>query len=150
MNAIAELISLWLTIPFIYLALYVMRDWFPHFRDWLKKHRTSLSWFGAGVFISFFGQVGDNSYWFAAWSTYFLNWPVSQSLFSNGVFANIPFRQIAGWLSAYLHIRGLYAMLEELGGLPMGHKITRLHKHVIFSFLLSTALILGLVYLKHA
>lgn len=150
MNAVAEIISLWLTIPFVYLALYVMRDWFPHFKDWLKRHKTSLAWFGAGVFISFFGQVGDNSYWFGAWATHYLEVAASKVLFKNGVFANIPFRQICGWLSAYLHIRGLYAMIEELGGGSLGHKINRLHLHIAASFVLSSVMVGALVYFKHA
>lgn len=148
-NNIAEIFSLWLTTPFVYLALYVMRDWMPHFKDWLSKHRTSLSWFGAGVFISFFGQAGDNTYWFGAWASHFLELTFSRILFENGVFANIPFRQIAGWLSAYLHIRGLYAMIEEMGGFSTVKKIARLHLHIMFSFLLSTVIIALFIWEKY-
>lgn len=149
MRDIAELVSLWMTIPYICLACIVMRDFFPHFKQLLNKHRRSLAWFGSGVFVGFFGGGIDNAYWFAAWGSEYIEHPSTVWLFRNGVFSNIPFRQFCGVVSAYLHIRGLFKGIEEISGQSTAGKIKNLHGQIIASCLFATIVVAVLVWIKH-
>lgn len=147
-NEVAEIFSIFLTIPLFFVAFIVMQDWYPHLTKLIRGHRVSLTWFGAGVFVSFFGQVADNLYWLLAWSALFIEHPIHKWLFFNGVYLNIPFRQGCGIASAYLHICGLYAMVIELGGEPDNGRFKKLHMKIALSFAVSGLLVVGLFLLR--
>ena len=106
-NKLAEFISLILTIPTVVFGAMVVALWGKTaFR--LKIGRTKLNstqWFVLGVTVGFLGSVIDNIYWGIAWGAEFLGHDSASFWFSNGVYSNIPFRQIAGTIAAYCHIK---------------------------------------------
>ena len=108
---VAEYISLVLTVPTIMLAMWVIYDYGPRAvgaaRRIVARDKVSeVDWLVLGIVIAFSGAIVDNIYWGLAWGTRYLGTyeAVESWLFSNGVFANIPFRQSAGILAALFHL----------------------------------------------
>lgn len=109
-----ELISLSGTITNIYLALVVVMLWLGATVDAIKKgHLDAKGWFITGVSIGFLGDALDSSYWLVAWSSFFLDLDLAETLMKDGVYANIPFRQFLGSVGAYCHIRAHYAFMSR-------------------------------------
>ncbi|MGJ8677236.1 MAG: hypothetical protein ACSHX0_06945 [Akkermansiaceae bacterium] len=108
LDSIAEVISLALTSPTLLSAAIVICIWWKAFVRSLKtpsKERTGQQWLILGVASSFIGGFCDNLWWGSAWGRYYLQHDSWNWWFSNGVYANIPFRQMAGIIAAYCHIR---------------------------------------------
>lgn len=105
-NLIAEAISLAMTFPTVILGLAVVYLWGPP--AWKAMRSGTLDaqgWFIVGVVTAFIGSSLDNIYWFFPWAASFLGLEVTDSLMTNGVFFNIFFRQMAGIVAAYCHLR---------------------------------------------
>lgn len=106
MNDFVTFLSLALTPPTIVVAIAVVFIFYKSFQNALSANeRTERHWLIAGVFIGFFGGVFDNAYWGIAWAADYLDHPSRDFWFANGVFSNLPFRQIATLAAAYCHIR---------------------------------------------
>lgn len=138
MNQSAELVSIWLTIPFLYLSIFVLGHWLPFFSQFVKGHKSSLTWLGAGIFIGIAGQWFDNAWWGAAWGTRYAGAPVWVWLFDNGVYSNVPFRQTAGLVGVYCHARAIYEYLNEKEVGSGDNGIGEMHKHIKRAFFIST------------
>lgn len=102
---------------------------------------TASEWLIAGVFISFLGMVADNAYWGIAWTFSFLESDYKGWWFQNGVFANVPFRQLPGILAAYCHIRAAAAWRAENGDSQEGLRLWK-----IASLIMASGVFLGFVY----
>ena len=139
---IAEFVSTLLTVPTIILAAGVIWYWR---RDaarsiFKKRKRDSEDWLIAGIFIGFLGAFFDNLYWGAAWSSEVVKSDWKPVLFACGVIANIPFRQLAGILAAYCHLRAFMDMRQ-------GNGVSHLNKILLLSLVCGVAYtVLLLVY----
>lgn len=136
-NAIAEAVSLASTFPCICMCTLVVYLWWKpsvkafkilHSKQWWldkleDRHTLGHCWFVLGVSIGFVGGTGDNSYWFIPWSFAFVESEQTGVWMEMGVFFNIPFRQMAGTVSAYCHVRS--AICHNLPGISVG----RLHNY---------------------
>ena len=106
MNEFVTFLSLVLTPPTIAAAVAVVLIFYKSFQNALSANeKTEKHWLIAGVFIGFFGGVFDNAYWGIAWAADYLDHPAKDWWFQNGVFSNLPFRQLATLAAAYCHIR---------------------------------------------
>lgn len=105
MHEIVTLLSLSLTAPVLVASIAVVALWWRSAMNaFFEEHKTGTSWFVIGVVLSFLGSVIDNSYWFVAWLYDYLGRDEAQSLFRNGVYSNLPFRQGLTLLAAMCHI----------------------------------------------
>ena len=110
----AELVSLFLTVPGIILSVLVLFKWVPAgIKLVYEPLITSAGWITLGVILKFFFDILDSGYWFGAWGADFLRFEIAQTLFKNGVYANIPFRQMGLIIAAYCHLRAFYEMYES-------------------------------------
>lgn len=126
-HEVAELFSLTLTFPCVVSALLVVWFWGPSafqalkvltkVRWWAEDAKGvgfAALWFHLGVVWGFGFENMDNGYWFIPWSMSYLDSSHTDTWMANGVFFNIPFRQLRGIASAYCHIRS--AMCFDLTG----------------------------------
>lgn len=105
-NDTVTLLSLLLTPATVIGCIAVVVLWFDSAKKaFYEKHKTEMHWLILGVFFSFLGSIVDNTYWGLAWSANYLEHPLADDLFHNGVFSNLPFRQITTLLAAYCHMR---------------------------------------------
>lgn len=125
---IAEAISLILTFTAMQVFFHTCYRWRMQIIEFLKGARESISWIGAGIFIGFTGSFLDNFYWGLAWSADYAQHPARDWLFRNGVYPNIPFRQVAGTVAGYFHLRGAMLYFNE----PIGP----LHRNILISTLI--------------
>ena len=103
----AELISLALTVPTVLLGSLVVVIWGKSSIKALKARRkTATDWLILGIVVSFVGSSLDNIYWGIAWGSDLLGLKSGAAWFRNGVYTNIPFRQTAGIIAAFCHLRG--------------------------------------------
>ena len=103
---IAELVSLFLTVPTVILAATVVFVWHKSaIRSLMHKPRTGTDWLIMGVAISFIGSLVDNLFWGIVWTAAFLESDKTIDLFNVGVFFNIFFRQLAGICAGFCHIK---------------------------------------------
>tara|TARA_R110000787_G_scaffold93817_1_gene196171 strand:+ start:547 stop:987 length:441 start_codon:yes stop_codon:yes gene_type:complete len=105
---IAELISLAATFPALILSICVVVHWRKEALQFRFSQSSAVEWFILGVAIGFTGAAIDNLYWMIPWTLKFLNHESADSWVDRGVYFNIPFRQFAGALSAYCHVRAAY------------------------------------------
>jgi len=105
-HTVAEYISLVLTIPTVILGVLVIYYYSPKAFMALTSDEpmNETQMLVTGITIGFIGAVLDNMYWFLAWGSDLLELPTTEFFFTNGVFANVPFRQITGILAASFHI----------------------------------------------
>jgi len=104
------LLSLMLTPATIISCLAVTVLWFDSAKKaFYERHKTEMHWLILGVFFSFIGSMVDNTYWGLAWSASYLDDPAKEALFHNGVYSNLPFRQITTLVAAYCHVRAAVA-----------------------------------------
>lgn len=102
----AEICSLALTVPTVVLGVGVIWVWGPSAIKQLKaKTLTSESWFIIGVVVAFLGSVLDNIYWGIPWTLSFMGDPNTDFYMTHGVYFNIWFRQTAGIIAAYCHLK---------------------------------------------
>jgi hypothetical protein len=116
-HEIAELISLTITVPTVVFSIIVVYIWSPSTFEALGKksiHKTEVDWFIIGVCIGFAGGIMDNIYWAFAWSADYLGLASKDRWFQNGVYSNIPFRQVAGSLAAICHIKAAMVTRSQL------------------------------------
>ena len=82
-----------------------------------SSQHTQISeqeWFVLGIVIGFVGGWIDNFYWGIAWSADYFNWTIRDSLFHNGVYSNLPFRQGLGIIAALCHIAFVFWMRDHV------------------------------------
>ena len=111
-NDWAEFISLALTIPTLAVAAWVIVAYAPRIfkpRELWKQYKTrqpirEIDLLLAGICIAFIGSFADNLYWGIAWFARYIDHPITATLQADGVFTNIPFRQLSGILAGTLHI----------------------------------------------
>lgn len=104
----AELTSLVLSVPTVVLSAAVVWLWGPTAWRALRNTTevmTGTCWFILGVAAGFLGSLVDNIYWGMAWTASFVHHPWKDWFFEQGVWSNIPFRQTAGIIAAYCHLR---------------------------------------------
>lgn len=114
-DAFAQALSLAMTLPTVLLAFHV--TW-RYGRSTLRAIRsgvvfTPYQWLIAGIACHFLGSALDNLYWLLPWTAKFYGWPSEGALMASGVYFNIFFRQAAGIVAAYCHLRA--SELEHAG-----------------------------------
>lgn len=113
----AEFVSLVLTVPTVLLSAMVVWVFVPRAIRALRYRRpkdfTEVELLIAGIVIGFAGAFFDNIYWFLAWGAEFFHLPQRDWLFRNGVWSNIPFRQVAGSTAAILHLWAALKMADQ-------------------------------------
>ena len=103
----AEIWSLALTVAGIIWAYEVLRFWREDtIAAWKAESRTAAQWLILGIVISFAGSILDNLYWGVAWGTHYLGLEISAKFFRNGVWSNLPFRQLPLIFASVLHAYG--------------------------------------------
>lgn len=103
---VVTLLSLLMTPPTIIACLAVAYLFVTGAKSSLfEKDKSSTNWMILGIFVSFIGSTIDNLYWGLAWSLEYLNSPLSEDAFSNGVYSNLPFRQATTLVAALCHIK---------------------------------------------
>lgn len=141
MNEIAELVSLGLSVPTIYLSLLVVYFWATDaYKALNERQKSATQWFVIGIVVSFIGASADNTYWMIPWSLVYIESPFHEFFFYNGVFPNLIFRQGCGIIAAYCHLRSAF--------LVMNIEIKELNKHFLISTVLGVLYILSLTCLK--
>ena len=139
-HQLAEGLSLALTAPTIILSLAVVVIWRRKAFESLRNcNRTPVQWLILGVAVSFTGSALDNIYWGIAWSSSYLEHPARDELFRAGVYFNIPFRQIAGVIAAFCHLK---SAAEYMSGCPVS--IWALKSLYVVAFLLGVFYLLAL------
>jgi len=137
---VAEIISLVLTTPTVFLAAAVFIVWWRAAADsFRREERESIHWFILGVFISFVGQFLDNIYWGIAWSLSFTDSEFREDYFQNGVYYNIFARQMCGCLAAFFHL---------LAAIKTGRQYLRLLYFFCFSLTVGAVGVFALQLLK--
>ncbi len=135
-----ELFSIFLTNASIFLTIALLIVFFPGLRRTLgvsRKTWKASQYMLVGVWVSFFGALLDNSYWNVAWIASLKELSAKTWMFKYGVFANIPFRNIALIVSAYLHIKAAYIMFS-IEGVERKHNMA---EHLLVgSFVISTVM----------
>lgn len=107
MHSQAELISLALTVAGLIWAFEVIRFWFPEAITACRaKAKTPSQWLVLGIVVAFLGSILDNVYWGIAWTAALFELPFKKWMFHNGVFANVPFRQLPLVIASMLHALG--------------------------------------------
>lgn len=116
-HQLAELVSLWLSVPAVILSVAVVLVWMPAaHKAMTTAARNATQWFAMGVTVGFIGGAIDNLYWMVPWTFHYLEMTEhSSALFNFGVYSNIPFRQICTLLAAYCHIRSALAFTDKDG-----------------------------------
>lgn len=115
MNSWLELLSLALTIPTLFLAGLVVWRYFPSIRKLIRaKGRVQpRDLLISGIVISFMGAIADNIYWGIAWTCAYFDLPQKSWWFANGIWSNVPFRQGAGIIAAFLHLSAALTWLQS-------------------------------------
>ncbi len=147
LRPLAEQASLLLTVPTIVFCVWVV--WELYRLAWqaiAAENRNAIQWFIIGVTISFLGDAFDNLYWGVAWAAHYLDVPISEALFANGVFSNIPFRQTAGILAGYCHIRGIFC---HGNGLALRDEEKKLNRVLKWSFIVGAGCVTVLWFVKN-
>ena len=111
-NDWAEFISLTLTIPTLSVAAWVIVVYTPrifNFKVLWENYKKGqpfreIDLLLAGICIAFIGSFADNLYWGIAWFARYIDHPITPLLQAEGVWTNIPFRQISGILAGTLHV----------------------------------------------
>ena len=143
-HQVAELLSLAITPPTIIPAVLICYLWLRNSGEtFTRGPKSAQDWFIIGVFCSFVGSAFDNAYWGVAWSASYLEADVTAALFRSGVYSNIPFRQMAGAMAGYCHIRAAYQHANEGSGAEIANRWT------IVSFIVGAVLIAGLMFAKN-
>ena len=148
----ANAVSLALTPTTIYICMLCVSMFrFAAVRALFSKYRKSVQWFSLGVAISFLGSTMDNIYWGAAWSAGFARWPIREFLFDNGVFSNVPFRQLGDSLGGYCHlICGIHWLetFEVEDEAKFKSEVRNLHRKIFLSMVFGVFYVALLYYLR--
>jgi len=114
---ILSLTSTSTTVTVVVMSLMVVKVWYGAALNALfSRMDTAEKWFMVGVFVGFLGEAIDNAYWLLFWASEYLGAKqVNAVMLEYGRMFNLPFRQFAGIIAAYCHIR---AALEfsKVGG----------------------------------
>lgn len=109
-----ELLTLGLTIPGVMLSILVLHHWYKNaIQAFFTKNRDSADWMLIGVFVAFLGAVPDNIWWGVYWTLQSMSDPNAPWWQANGIFVNIPFRQIALLVAGYCHLRAAYIAMSR-------------------------------------
>ena len=102
----AAFVSLALTPATIIACIAVLVMWSKGaLKSVWSRHKTDVQWFMIGVVISFVGAAVDNLYWGLAWLADYTGSSLRDALFRNGVYSNVPFRQVCTVIAAGCHIK---------------------------------------------
>ena len=146
LDDVAAWISLALTAPTVILSSVVIYLFANQAgRALLSDNRTAIQWFALGICVGFIGSILDNLYWSIPWSLSFIDSHWAEFFFSKGSIFNIFFRQIAGILAGYCHIRA--ALSYDDRGVSNYEK-DRLNIGLLASGLLGMLLASCLLYIK--
>lgn len=125
-------ISLALTPLTIYAVLRTAYSFRHELISFFKGVRTPEIVIGFAVVLHMTTSGSDNAYWFIPWSLHHIGSDHAAAWFVNGVYANIPFRQLGTTLAAYY-----YLLAIELRNKGDGSNIR---------WQLSAALLVGVMY----
>lgn len=105
----AQLVSNGMTVSLLILGFMVLYYWHGAFKDAVLAFIKDRSITGrqaliSGVYVSFLALMLDNAYWGFTWTLVYLDEPFGYVLRDNGIFPNIPFRQMLGIFATFLHI----------------------------------------------
>lgn len=67
--------------------------------------KTEYKWLVFGALTFFIGHFGDISYWAFPWSADFIKHVFKDTLFANGLYFNLAFRQGMGMVSVLCHYK---------------------------------------------
>lgn len=140
-----NLLSLALTVPLMVLAWFTVYHWGKaaiRLHGRLPSSWSPFEWFIVGVVCTFAGSFVDNLYWGVAWLCYYLDWESAGDWFGYGVFSNVPFRQVAGVLAGYCHVRSAYGHIRQ-GDVRGANRI------LILSFLAGVLAAVALFCIRH-
>lgn len=151
MLEIANLISLALTVPYLYLCWKVLSYYGKG--AWLsarRSHPTAVEWLIIGVCVGFLGSALDNIWWGIAWFGDLLGLPFRDFFFTYGVASNVFARQAAGVMSALCHIAAVYTHIDRPAAVgqkiqesyTMRHEIKRIMWRFIIMFAVTLAALL--------
>lgn len=113
MTDFVELLSLALTVPTLILSAWVAFIYGKESIAIYYRARRGIKLTGtqlliSGIAVGFAGSFFDNLYWGLAWLAEFTDSDYKNTLFGNGVYSNVPFRQTAGIVAAGLHLAASY------------------------------------------
>ena len=106
---LAEIFSSFLTPASIVLPILVLFIYAPRaYKVWIKRESEPepIDWLALGITFTHGGTIFDNIWWGSAWMMKYIDFYFHRYLFDYGVLSNIPFRNIAGIIGSYCHIRG--------------------------------------------
>lgn len=109
----AEMCSLILTFLTLQMCIEVLVLWSSEAKKFLDGERAPWAWVGAAIFLHFLSSFVDNFYWGVAWSNAFIESKYTEFMFANGVFSNIPFRQIGVAASGFCYLRAGYLFQKK-------------------------------------
>lgn len=107
----AEIISIFLTFPSIFLILLVLIVWSKGALISIRnKTKTAPEWLILGICFSFLGAFISTSYWgFLISVDYFYqNEPFTKEMLSYSIYVDMFSRQILGIIAAYCHLRSFF------------------------------------------
>ena len=141
-----HILSLWLTGMVFYVSGKHIIDLFRPARNAFSEGIfTFKNLIIVGIFIGSLGDFSDNAYWGAAWTgdglkhvSEKINY-IRDILFSNGVIANIPFRQLSDLLSNYFLALAFILLSESLAEDQRFNVISRkkYHRNLVIAGFLS-------------
>lgn len=103
----SELVSLFLTVPTVILAVVVVAFWGSDAWAAARKKtvRDATDWLLMGVAIGFIGNALDNMYWTVPWAYHFSGSPKAMGWIEWGPAVNVFVRQLCGIMAGYCHVR---------------------------------------------
>jgi len=117
MYDILQALSIGLTLPMLFFCGLVLKHYhgtFDHVYTLKWGKARPRDWIAAGIYIGALGEMLDGSYWLIAWTANFYELPIASSMIRWGVTANIPFREVMGFMWAYGHVRADYEQQPHL------------------------------------
>jgi hypothetical protein len=122
---VAEALALALTVPTVILSAGVLYRWGPPAVKAIKaKTLDAQGWFLVGVAIAFAGFILDSLYWVLPYTASFLGADSAETLHHSGIYFSLFFRQAAGMLAAYCHLKA--ADMSETNGGKTANKLLSL------------------------
>ena len=137
------LLSLGLSVPAIYVCSLVLIRWHSEYVIYVEsQNRVPSQLLIGGIYIGFFGSLGDNLWWGFAWTFDYLELEEYRDFFFKyGVYNNVVFRQSALVYAGFLHI-----CAEALS--RGDHSMKKTKKQVAYSFVAGGVFVAALIAIK--
>jgi hypothetical protein len=104
-NEVVTLISIALTVPFLWYCILIFIEWWPAFRySFTKKVLEPHDFLSRGILVGFSANFLDNLYWGVAWALVLVDESLGMPMVLVGSLSNIFFRQIGGIYAAKNHV----------------------------------------------